>query len=183
MNKTNRNILICDSETAKAHGYGKNSYYATSSVTKSIPQDKEFFFFWLTLQRYLGNGNGILGMTGNQQHYSPSHRPHSSQPFHDFAWDNSWKSLEPWKGTAAGTASEVIPTTVGRTLDGGFVNSAVKLYPDQASNISISGRIRQWIPLHSQPSGERHHRLAATATAADADARCIHTLRSRRLCE
>ena len=27
------------------------------------------------------------------QPYSQSHRPHGSQPFHNFAWDNSWKSL------------------------------------------------------------------------------------------
>ena len=37
------------------------------------------------------------------QRYSQSRRPHSSWPFHDFAWYNSWNSHKPWMELPAGT--------------------------------------------------------------------------------
>ena len=36
------------------------------------------------------------------QHYSQSHRPHHSRPFHDFAWYNSLNSHKPWMEPLAG---------------------------------------------------------------------------------
>ena len=38
------------------------------------------------------------------QRYSQSRWPHGSQPFHDFAWYNSWNSHKPWKELVAGMA-------------------------------------------------------------------------------
>ena len=52
--------------------------------------------------------------------------PQGSRPFHDFTWTIPDNLLSCEWGQAAGMVSEVIPTT-GRTLDVGFVNSAVTM--------------------------------------------------------
>ena len=62
------------------------------------------------------------------QRYSQNHRPRGCWPFHDFAWYYSiLPPFHPWSlqwDWWLERVSEVVPTA-GRTVDGGFVNSAV----------------------------------------------------------